>query len=447
MAAETGTRHAPPEPETDQTIYLDAPARAGMFRFNACILGLGYVGLPTALSLTHGGRTVLGIDTSVSRLAAITSGDVDLIPADHGRLDVALETERLQLSDDPARLGEAEAVFICVPTPIDEHRTPDLSGLLAACELAVTYARRGQLFILTSTTYVGTTSDFLVEPLRRRGLEPGRDVFVAFSPERIDPGNESHPQHLVPRILGGTDEESAERAQTILTDIASKVHVVSSPEAAEMTKLYENAFRAVNIAFALEMSTAAGALGLSIIEVIEAAATKPYGFMPFYPGPGVGGHCIPCDPHYLLWQMRARRVDMPVMGRAMETIAARPLVVAQRLRNLLANRGTPIAGARILLVGAAYKAGVRDTRESAAIELARQLLRDGAVVVLWDPTAPRLDLGNGTVLNSVGNPAGVQFDAAVVHTVHPDHDHTFLRDLPLVLDATYRLDLAGASIV
>jgi len=447
MAVEAGTQHARRELETDKTIYLDTPALVGASRFSTCILGLGYVGLPTALSLTAGGLTVLGIDTSIRRLGAIASGDVDLIPADRGRLDVALETGSLQLSDDPARLGEADAVFICVPTPIDAHQTPDLANLLAACELAVKHARRGQLFILTSTTYVGTTSDLLVEPLRSRGLEPGRDVFVAFSPERIDPGNETHPQHLVPRILGGIDGESVQRARTILAGIASEVHVVSSPEAAEMTKLYENAFRAVNIAFALEMSTAAGALGLSIIEVIEAAKTKPYGFMPFYPGPGVGGHCIPCDPHYLLWQMRARRMDMPVMGRAMETIAARPHVVAQRLRNLLANRGRPIAGARILLVGAAYKAGVRDTRESPAIELTRQLREDGAVVLLWDPTAPRLDLGDGVVLCSVENPAGMQFDAAIVHTVHPGHDHTFLHDLPLVLDATYRLDLPGASIV
>ena len=341
---------------------------------------------------------MLGVDISARRLAAIRSGDVDVLDEDRARCDGALRTGFLELTNDPQRLGEANAVVICVPTPIDHYRVPDLDPAQGACDLVVGYARAGQTMILTSTSYVGTTQDLLIEPLRRSGFQPGHDIFVAFSPERIDPGNSTHPQHEVPRVVGGADPESARRAQAVLEHIAPVVHVVSSSESAEMTKLYENTFRAVNIAFALEMSQAATALDLSIMEVIGAAATKPYGFMAFYPGPGVGGHCIPCDPHYLLWQLREQRMELPTVDRAMATIAARPRVVAQRLRDLLADSGRAVRGARVLLVGASYKPGVQDTRESSAIQLARDLLALGAELSLWDPIAGRLDLEDGRVL-------------------------------------------------
>jgi UDP-N-acetyl-D-glucosamine dehydrogenase len=417
-----------------------APEHTGPVLYELCILGLGYVGLPTALSLTSHEQRVLGVDISQARLAKIRSGEVDLLDDDRGRLESALRTGFLELTDDPMRLGEANAVLICVPTPIDHHRIPDLSLLRGACELAVAHARAGQTLILTSTSYAGTTRDLLIEPLRRRGLTPGEDIFVAFSPERIDPGNSTHPQHTVPRVVGGADPESTRRAHKVLEQIAPVVHEVSSAESAEMTKLYENTFRAVNIAFALEMSQAATALGLSIVEVIGAAATKPYGFMPFYPGPGVGGHCIPCDPHYLLWQLRAHRLELPTVDRAMATIAARPRVVAQRLRDLLADQGRPILGAKVLLVGASYKPGVEDTRESSAIQLVRDISALGADVSLWDPIAQRLDLEDGRVLHTIEDPRVYSIDAAVVHTVHPNLDHSWLEAAPIVLDASYRLD-------
>ena len=423
---------------TDNSSHTDPSRRAT--RYDACVLGLGYVGLPTAISLATSGRRVLGVDASPRRLDAIRLGDVDVAPEDLDDIGNAVQSGALALSSDPASLIQADAVIVCVPTPIDEHAVPDLTMLHGACELVVAHARRGQLIILTSTTYVGTTSDLLVKPLRQRGFNVGSDVFVAFSPERIDPGNTSYPQHAVPRVVGGVDPESSARAVAVLHDVAPRLHVVSSAEAAEMTKLYENTFRAVNIAFALEMSQAAAALHLSIVEVIDAAATKPYGFMPFYPGPGVGGHCIPCDPHYLLWQLRAQRVEMPLVERAMTTISSRPRVVAARLRELLADRGQPIAGARVLLVGASYKRGIRDTRESPAIALTQDLIGLGAEVMLWDPVAAELDIGDGRRLIS-GDPRTMgRIDAAVVHTVHPGLDFGWLEHVPLVLDATYRLD-------
>jgi UDP-N-acetyl-D-glucosamine dehydrogenase len=408
--------------------------------FDVCVVGLGYVGLPTALSLTRQGRRVLGLDVNERRLAAIRLGDVDILAADREPLESAFDSNLLQLSGDPARLSSANTVVICVPTPVDRHQVPDLAPLRAACDVVVSHARAGQTLILTSTSYVGTTRDLLVEPLRRRGLEPGRDVYVAFSPERIDPGRADHAQDRVPRVIGGINAESADRAREVLATIAPAVHVVSSAEAAELTKLYENTFRAVNIAFALEMSQAATALGLSVLEVIGAAATKPYGFMAFYPGPGVGGHCIPCDPHYLLWQLRTQRVELPLIDRAMTTIAGRPRIVAQRLRDLLADRGRSMRGARILIAGVTYKSGIQDTRESPAIALTKDLLALDADVEIWDPVADCLDLGDGRVLRTVENPAGADFDAVVVHTLHAGHDYGWLDGCATVLDATYQLD-------
>jgi UDP-N-acetyl-D-glucosamine dehydrogenase len=372
-------------------------------------------------------------------LRAVLAGDVDLIGEDRPRLDRALETSRLRLSAQPSLLRQAGAVIICVPTPIDSHQVPDLTMLRNACTLVATHARPGQTIILMSTTYVGTTRDLLVEPFRNRGMEAGRDIFIAFSPERIDPGNATHPQHTVPRVVGGTDPESAQRASTVLSAIAPSIHLVSSAEAAELTKLYENTFRAVNIAFALEMSQAATALDLSVLEVIDAAATKPYGFMPFYPSAGVGGHCIPCDPHYLLWQLRAQRVELPLIERAMATIGSRPRIVAGRLRELLADAGVPARGARVLIAGASYKPGVQDTRESPAIQLARDLLDLGVELSLWDPIAATLDLHDGRILRSTERDTAAGFDAVVVHTVHPTLDYDWLATAPIVLDATYRL--------
>jgi nucleotide sugar dehydrogenase len=240
--------------------------------------------------------------------------------------------------------------MVCVPTPIDEHLLPDMTLLANACATVVEHAVPGQTLVLTSTTYVGCTHDLLVKPLAERGLIAGTDIFIAFSPERIDPGNVQHAQEDVPRVVGGATKQCTERASALLAEYADHLHRVSSAEAAEMTKLYENTFRAVNIALANEFADISGDLSLDILEVIDAAATKPYGFMPFYPGPGVGGHCIPCDPHYLLWQLRKSRRSAPVIESAMSAVALRPGRVLARAREVLAERGLPMFGAKVLIV-------------------------------------------------------------------------------------------------
>jgi nucleotide sugar dehydrogenase len=410
------------------------------------VVGLGYVGLPTALALLAAGNEVIGIDVSEARLDAIHRGAVDLLPSDHERLAAHHSDEHFTLTADPAAIAGARTVLICVPTPVDRHLVPDLDALSSACAAVVAHAAPGQLLVLTSTTYVGTTRDLLVEPLNARGLRVGTDVFVAFSPERIDPGNALHAQDRTPRVVGGTGELAGVLATAVLERTAASIHTLASPEEAEMTKLLENTFRAVNIALANEFAENCRSLGLDPMPIIRAAATKPYGFMPFYPGPGVGGHCIPCDPHYLLWQLRALRIASPLVDTAMTAIASRPRKVVRRVRELLADRGRSTSGARVLVVGVAYKPGVADLRESPALEILEELAEEGAKVQFTDPLVPTLRLGQ-EVLSSVSSPETKSWDLILVHTLHPGVNLDWLADRTSVLDATYRLDSVPAKAV
>jgi nucleotide sugar dehydrogenase len=407
---------------------------------SVAVIGLGYVGLPTALALHAGGLRVLGIDCSQQRLAAIQMGNVDLIAADANRLEESLHTGGFELTADLSRLTEADAVMVCVPTPIDRYQTPDLAPLQGACDTVVRYARRGQTIILTSTSFVGTTARLLVDPLTANGFTPGEDIFVASSPERIDPGNVTHTQRDTPRVLGGVTERCAAMATRVVQVLTPTVHKVRSPEAAELTKLYENSFRAVNIALANEFADICAGLALDPMEITEAAATKPYGFMPFYPGPGVGGHCIPCDPHYLLWQLRATPTAAPLVAQAMDAIAQRPKQVADHVVSTLSRTGKAIAGTRVVVVGVAYKPGVQDVRSSSALDIIGHLLDQGAQVDYFDPLIPQVTLPDDTSVKSSERPRGTDWDAVLIHTVHPGHDYQWVMDCPVVIDATHRFD-------
>ncbi|GGU99242.1 nucleotide sugar dehydrogenase [Actinomadura cremea] len=405
----------------------------GVPTYDVAVIGLGYVGLPTALAFHARGLRVLGVDLDAGRLEDIRSGRVDLLHTDRERLRAA--GDALAVTADPAAAAAADAVLICVPTPVNRQLAPDLGALSAACATAVAHARPGQTIVLTSTTYVGSTRDMLVAPLAARGLRVGTDVFVAFSPERIDPGNDRHAHEDVPRVVGGVTPRCAVRAREVLGRYAERLHRVSSAEAAEMTKLLENTFRAVNIALVNEFADAAGVLGLDVMEVIEAAATKPYGYMPFFPGPGAGGHCIPCDPHYLLWQLRGDRLNPPVVAAAMNAIATRPRQVVERARQVLSDAGRGLAGADVLVLGVAYKPGVEDLRGSPALEIIDGLLAAGAGVAYHDPLVSELVTEGGTKLASVDpRPA----DLVIAHTPQPGVDLGALPHDQLVLDATYR---------
>jgi UDP-N-acetyl-D-glucosamine dehydrogenase len=405
---------------------------------SVAVVGMGYVGLPTALAFHEAGFEVLGLDVSPARLAAVRAGDVDLLPEDHLRLGVALDDPgRFHLTDDPKVLARADAVLVCVPTPVDRHHVPQLGPLEAACEAVTDHAHPGQVIVLTSTSYAGTTRDLLIEPLEAHSLRMGHDVYVAFAPERIDPANAHFPQEHVPRVVGGATPACTAVAVALLGAITRKIHPVSSPEAAELVKLLENTFRAVNISLANEFAEICGPLGLDPAEVVAAAATKPYGFMPFYPGPGVGGHCIPVDPHYLLWHGRASGLQLPVVEAAMSGIAARPARVVSQVAERLSADGLGVAGAKVLLVGVAYKPGVQDLREAPALSIWAGLAARGAQVSYFDPFAPRLRL-DGAERHSEPALDPAPYDVVVVCTRHPEVDYGALGDARRLLDYTYR---------
>ncbi|QIZ38962.1 nucleotide sugar dehydrogenase [Saccharopolyspora sp. ASAGF58] len=404
------------------------------------VVGLGYVGLPTACALQSPTARVIGFDISEDRLQAIKAGEVDMPELERRALAASLAAGDLQLSCDPSVLAGADAVIVCVPTPVDTAHQPDLTALRAACETVVSFARRGQTIILTSTTFAGTTRQLLVEPLEQRGMRVGTDVHVAFSPERIDPGNFDHVQRETPRVVGGVTPRCADRAAEVVSRMTDSVYLVSSPEAAELTKLYENIFRAVNLALANEMADACSALGLDPIEVTIAAGTKPYGFLGSFPGPGVGGHCIPCDPYYLLWQLRREGISAPLIEQAMRSIDQRPGQVVQRVVEMLADAGIDHSGARVVVAGVSYKAGVRDLRESPALPILAGLRRIGIDVHYFDPLLSEITLADGTRMVSEPAPRGRDWDVTVLHTLHPGVDYGWARNCPRVLDATYQFD-------
>jgi UDP-N-acetyl-D-glucosamine dehydrogenase len=425
------------------------------------VVGLGYVGLPTAIALRGAGCRIVGIDISGTRLNAIRGGRAELLDAEQRDLSAHLKGDGFVLTNRIKALDAADLVLICVPTPIDEHRRPDLRILRDACAAVVRHARPGQTLVLTSTTYVGTTRELLADPLAERGMRVGTDVFVAFAPERIDPGVSDHAQLNTPRVLGGSTPACTERAAAVLRHTCKHLHHVSSPEAAELVKLYENTFRAVNIALAFELAEACGTHGLDPIEVTEGAASKPYGFLPHYPSAGVGGHCIAVDPYYLLGDLRERGRPATMAEEALRKVSGRPRHIAWRAHEALVQLGHQLPDARVLLVGASYKPGVADTREAPALEIIARLRAEGAHVDYHDPLVPALAVA-GEVLRGVPAPAasgttGEQrrarvsedtpnpedYDLAILATLHPGHDYDWLARCPAVLDCTYRRPDAG----
>ena len=419
------------------------------------VIGLGYVGLPTAIALRNAGCRIVGIDISTERLDAIRGGAAELLSSELEDLRSHLSGDGFLLTDKIAALDSADLVLICVPTPIDRQRRPAPEILREACAAVVAHARPGQTLVLTSTTYVGTTRELLVQPLEERGMVVGEDVFVAFAPERIDPGVVDHEQLLTPRVIGAVSESCFRRASELLRHTCESLYRVSSPEAAEMVKLYENTFRAVNIALAFEMAEACRVHGLEPIEVTDGAATKPYGFLAHYPSAGVGGHCIAVDPHYLLHPLRERGRPATVAEEALRKLAGRPRHVAARAHEVLVELGRRLSDARVLVVGVSYKPGVADTREAPARELIGLLRAEGASVDYHDPLVSRIELG-GEVLHSVDpdprhrttedsldtRPGGEfgpeDYDLTILATVHPDHEYGWLKRCPAVLDCTYR---------
>jgi nucleotide sugar dehydrogenase len=411
----------------------------------AAVVGLGYVGLPTALALRAAGARVIGVEISGRRLEEIRAGRAELLDAEQAQLRGYLKDGRFSLTDRAEALEAADLVLVCVPTPVDDERRPDPRALRAACADVVRHARAGQAIVLTSTSYVGATRELIVEPLEQRGFEVGEDVFVAFAPERIDPGVDEHAQLSTPRVIGAVSERCFEQAAELLRHTCASLHQVSSPEAAEMVKLYENTFRALNIALSFEIAEACRSHSLDPLEVTEAAASKPFGFMAHYPSAGVGGHCIGVDPYYLIHPLRERGGPASVVEEAMRKIAGRPGKIVSRAQQMLSEEQRGLDGSRVLLVGVSYKAGVADCREAPAIEIIRGLRAHGAQVEFHDPLVEEISIDGSCEQGVDPDPrrdasgfGPEDYDLAVVVTVHPGFDYGWLRRVPRVLDCTYR---------
>jgi UDP-N-acetyl-D-glucosamine dehydrogenase len=361
------------------------------------VVGLGYVGLPLAIAFANRGFQVIGVDVSAKRVTALSAGESPIQDVPASEVSANVQAGRFCATTDHAALREADVIFVCVPTPFDRAKLPDLSYIESAARSLSSILRKGQLIILESTTYPGTTEEVLLPILERSGLRVGTDFYLAFSPERIDPGNRTFTIANTPKVVGGVDAESTNRAALVLEQIVreGQVHCVSSTRVAELTKLLENTFRAVNIALVNELAMLCDRMGIDVWEVIEAARTKPYGFMPFYPGPGVGGHCIPVDPYYLSWKARQYDFSTKFIELAAETNQDMPFFTVAKIRRALASQGKSIVGADVLVLGAAFKKDVDDPRNSAAIRVMEILRAEGARVSYHDPFVSRVHLRDG----------------------------------------------------
>jgi UDP-N-acetyl-D-glucosamine dehydrogenase len=350
-----------------------------------CIIGLGYVGLPLALAFARAGLGVLGIDVQQRRVDWVNKGQSYIVDVDSKVLKETVKEGLLEATTDQSRLKEVDAICICVPTPLTKTKDPELSYVISESEMVSRYLQKGQLVVLESTTYPGTTREVMLPILERSGLKAGRDFYLAFSPERIDPGSKNYNIRNTPKVVGGIDPKSTKLAMLLYGQIVDRVVPVSSPEVAEMTKVFENVFRSANIALVNELTLLCEKMGLSVWEVIDAASTKPFGYMPFYPGPGIGGHCIPLDPYYLANKAREYDFHTRFIELAADINEHMPYYVVSRISDAMNSKGKSLHGAKVLVLGVAYKRDVEDVRESPSLKLISLLREKGANVSYNDP--------------------------------------------------------------
>ena len=358
------------------------------------VIGLGYVGLPLAVSFAKAGLSVIGFDVDTQKVTALNEGRSYIPDVPGDEIAALRESGHLAATTDFAQLQQCDAISVCVPTPLRKTREPDLTYIVKATEAVVENLRRGQLIVLESTTYPGTTVEVVAPRIEENGLRIGEDVFLAFSPERIDPGNETYTVENTPKIIGGMTDSCFRLAEKLYALSVGSVVKVSSPTAAEMVKLLENTFRAVNIGLVNEIALISQKLGLDVWEIIEAAASKPFGFMPFYPGPGLGGHCIPIDPHYLSWKLKTLNYRTRFIELADEVNSAMPDQVVRLVVDALNDDAKALRGSKVLILGVAYKPDITDCRESPALPIFQKLESGGAVVSYQDNFVPEFRLGH-----------------------------------------------------
>lgn len=410
--------------------------------FSLGIVGLGYVGIPLMCAATRNNFPVLGFDIDRGKISTLNSGKSPLKHIESGAVVAARDSELFEATDEFSRIADVDAVIICVPTPLTRHREPDLSCLEAAIRAIAPHLRRGQLIISESTSYPGTTNELIVPIIKQAGFEIGTDIWLAYSPEREDPGNDNFETSLVPKVVGAHDARALEIACALYDQLVTRTVPVSSTKAAEAVKLTENIFRAVNIGLVNELKVIYQAMGIDIWEVIDAASSKPFGFMPFYPGPGLGGHCIPIDPFYLTWKAREFALPTRFIEVAGEINSMMPNYVVAKLSNALDTvLRRCLSDSSILVLGVAYKRNIGDIRESPALTVMDILRRRGAKLAYHDPYVPTIDAdgerGLSTSMQSVQLTPNclADFDAAVIITDHTAVEYrTVVAHCPLVVD-------------
>ncbi len=389
------------------------------------IIGLGYVGLPLAVAFAEAGYRVIGVEISKSRVDSVNRGESYIGDITSERLAPLAAKKMLEATQDQGRLGEPDTISMCVPTPLTKTKQPDLSYVIYESEEIAKRLRPGQLIVVESTTYPGTTKEVVLPMMERGGLKVGRDFYLAFSPERIDPGATKYNLKNVPKIVGGIEPESTKIASLLYGQVADRVYPVSSAAAAEMTKVFENVFRSVNIAMVNELAQLCHAIGISVWEVIDAASTKPFGFMPFQPGPGVGGHCIPLDPYYLADKAKEYDFHTRFIELAAEINERMPYYVVSLVMEALNAQGKSLSGSRVLVLGMAYKKDVGDIRESPSLKLVELLVSKGAKVDYHDPFIPEIQPIKDSVLKSVEltKECVGSMDCVIIASDHSSYDY------------------------
>jgi len=400
------------------------------------VVGLGYVGLPLAVLQARTGYRVVGIDEAREKVERVTRGENYISDVDDAELRQAVASGRLTATTEFDALRTCDIVLICVPTPLTKNKEPDISAILKVTRELARRAHPEMLVVLESTTYPGTTEEVMLPILSAGGLKVGQHFYLAFSPERVDPGNRSFKTHNTFKLVGGVTPACLRTAQLFYEQSVVKIHPVSSPRVAEMTKVFENVFRSVNIALVNELAVLCDRMGLNVYEVIDAAATKNFGFMPFYPGPGVGGHCIPLDPYYLAWKSKEYDLHTRFIELAGEINEGMPYYVMAKLQRLLNQRGRCLNGANIYVLGVTYKADVADWRETPAIKVMELLLREGAALSYSDPFTPSVTVGAHSFEGMDVTASRLQSsDCVVILTAHSAFDYELIvRQAPLVFD-------------
>ena len=448
-------------PVSSTATAVDIETLRGRFIARAAtvgVMGLGYVGLPLVGAIAGSGFRVVGFDVDAEKVERLNAGRSYIRHIPDAMIAALVRERGFRALTEFAALAQVDAVLICVPTPLTRHREPDLSYIVGTCEAIAPHLRRGQLVVLESTTYPGTTSEVMRPILERSGLRSGEDFFLAYSPEREDPGNAQYSTTRIPKVVGGDGPEALMLAIALYDQFVAGTIAVSSPETAEAVKLTENIFRAVNIALVNELKMVYEAMGIDVWEVIKAASTKPFGFMPFYPGPGLGGHCIPIDPFYLTWKAREYDISTRFIELAGEVNTTMPRYVIERLSSALNERfARSLKGARLLVLGVAYKKNVDDTRESPTLKIMELLEARGASVAYHDPFVPQIPSSRehpefaGRRSEALTAAAARRFDAALICTDHDEVDYRVLVECcPLVVDtrnACARAGLVAPNVV